>query len=125
MCSAGPSRKSPSAKSSLRRRPRISALRSRSSFAQCVWWRPVQDQPAPCWSTRPEAQAGTPAQVCIVPFASPLFLFFLAIHGEHALGDEKAAEDIHAGEDEREEAEQLRCPGSTHFVRLAQHLYRD
>src|SRR4051794_30985487 len=45
------------------------------------------------------------------PLRIALFLLFLAIHGEHALGDEETAEDIHAGEDEREEAEELGCPG--------------
>src|SRR3569832_1371324 len=31
----------------------------------------------------------------------------LLIHAEHALGDEEAAEDIHAGQDQGEEAENL------------------
>jgi hypothetical protein len=29
----------------------------------------------------------------------------LLVHGEHALGDEEAAEDVHAREDEAEKAE--------------------
>src|SRR6478735_12470555 len=35
-------------------------------------------------------------------------LGFLLVHRQHALGDEEAAEDIHAGEDQRDEAETAR-----------------
>src|ERR1700754_4169210 len=35
-------------------------------------------------------------------------LGFLLVHRQHALGDEEAAEDVHAGEDQRDEAEAAR-----------------
>src|SRR4029077_12902119 len=39
-------------------------------------------------------------------------LGLLLVHRQHALGDEEAAEDIHAGEDQRDEAEAPRPPRS-------------
>src|SRR5437667_12284203 len=39
-------------------------------------------------------------------------LGLLLVHRQHALGDEEAAEDIHAGEDQRDEAKTPRPPGS-------------
>src|SRR5882757_3836559 len=39
-------------------------------------------------------------------------LSFLLVHRQHALGDKEAAEDIHAGKDQRDEAETARPPRS-------------
>src|SRR6195952_372300 len=39
-------------------------------------------------------------------------LYLLLVHRQHALGDKEAAEDIHAGEDQRDEAEAPRPAGA-------------
>src|SRR5437762_8260434 len=40
-------------------------------------------------------------------------LHFLLVHRQHALGDKEAAEDIHTGEDQRDEAEAARPARAT------------
>src|SRR6202045_2174519 len=42
------------------------------------------------------------------PRAARRSLGFLPVHREHALGDQEATEDVHAGEDQRDEAEAAR-----------------
>src|SRR5580700_8234384 len=42
------------------------------------------------------------------PRGARRLLGFLLVHRQHALGDKEAAEDIHAGEDQRDETEAAR-----------------